>query len=63
MIFNFVNSSWSLLSKTTNFPNVSPLFIVQFDQSLNILQKVLQFSMDSTLTHHYPNQFMINSLN
>ena len=32
VIFNFVDSSWSLLSKNTSFPNFSLQFIVLFDQ-------------------------------
>ena len=40
VIFDFVDSSSSLLSKNIKFPNLYPHFIVRFDQIERDLQKL-----------------------
>ena len=63
VIFDFVDTSLSYLSKSTIFPNFSPQFIVQFDQFLKDLSKIPYFPVDSTLIYHYTPLFVIKSLN
>ena len=60
-IFDFVDLSLSSLSKSLNFLDFSPQFIVRFDQILKDLSKFPYFSVDSTLIHHYTIQFVIIS--
>ena len=43
----------SYLSKSTIFPNFSPQFIIQFDQTPKDLSKIPYFPVDSTLIYHY----------
>ena len=53
VIFYSVDLSLSSLSKSINFPSLSPQFIIRFDRISKDLSKIPYFSMDSTLIHHY----------
>ena len=49
--------------KNSYFPNISPQFIVQFDQILKDISKISKFPVDSTCIYHYTPQFSLNSPN